>query len=136
MIIRQTTNRDFELFVPSPEDIAEAKAFGIEPSFPPAHKCFTVSCNGLPVAIGGNNGDQVWFVTSAHAWKLRSKAKRTFRKLIMEHRDRMLRHYPVIWNYVWVGNTSHIRFLKTIGAVFHNEFTGDCEQFQLFTIGG
>ncbi|MRT52228.1 DUF2833 domain-containing protein, partial [Xylella fastidiosa subsp. multiplex] len=31
------------------------------------------------------------------------------------------------------GNKSHIRFLKTIGAVFHNEFTAD-GQFQLFTI--
>ncbi|MRU27461.1 phage protein Gp13 family protein, partial [Xylella fastidiosa] len=28
---------------------------------------------------------------------------------------------------------AHIRFLKTIGAVFHNEFTAD-GQFQLFTI--
>lgn len=136
MIIRPATERDFECFTPSPEDIAEAKAYGIEPSFPPATECVTLSLHGMPVAIGGNCGDQVWFVTSAQAWKLRSKTKREFRKLIMEYRDLMLTKYPTIWNYVWVGNTSHIRFLKSIGAVFHNEFTGDCKQFQLFTIGG
>jgi hypothetical protein len=136
MIIRPTTDSDFENFEPSPEDIAEAKAYGIEPSFPPASECVTLSLHGEPLAIGGNEGDRVWFVTSAQAWRLRSNTKRKFRKLIMEYRDLMLTKYPTIWNYVWVGNTSHIRFLKSIGAVFHNEFTGPSRQFQLFTIGG
>ncbi|WAK44886.1 hypothetical protein pEaSNUABM57_00004 [Erwinia phage pEa_SNUABM_57] len=137
MIIRPTTEMDIKLFEPSPEDIAEAKAYGIEPAFPPASECVTLCISLLmPLAIGGNSGDQVWFVTSKFAWTLEGKHKREFRKLIMEYRDLMLTKYPTIWNYVWVGNTSHIRFLKSIGAVFHNEFTGDCKQFQLFTIGG
>ncbi|AIT13664.1 internal virion protein A [Salmonella phage BP12A] len=136
MIIRPTTERDFELFKPSDEDIDEAKAYGIEPSFPPASKCVTMSLHELPVAIGGNNGDQVWFVTSAEVWRLSRPAKLEFRKLILEYRDTMLKQYPTIWNYVWLGNKSHVRFLKSIGAVFHNAFTGDSNQFQLFTIGG
>lgn len=136
MIIRPTTERDFKLFVPSPEDIAEAHAYGIEPSFPPASECVTLLGNGVPLAIGGNVGSQCWFVTSARVWKLSMKTRREFRKLILEYRDTMLKQYPTIWNYVWVGNKSHIRFLKSIGAVFHNEFTGDSNQFQLFTIGG
>lgn len=136
MIIRKTTLRDLELFTPSPEDIAEAKAYGIEPKLSLNDSMHTVSLYGLPVAIGGNAGDQVWFVTSANAWRLRTKGKREFRKCIIEYRNKMLEQYPVIWNYVWVGNTHHIRFLKTIGAVFHNEFTGADGQFQLFTIGG
>lgn len=136
MIIRPTTERDFKLFVPSPEDIAEAHAYGIEPSFPPASECVTLLGNCVPLAIGGNIGSQCWFVTSAEVWQLSLKSRKEFRKLILEYRDTMLKQYPVIWNYVWLGNKSHIRFLKSIGAVFHNEFTGDSNQFQLFTIGG
>ncbi|UUB18443.1 scaffold protein [Salmonella phage vB_SalS_PC192] len=136
LIIRPTKETDFERFTPSPEDIAEAHAYGIEPSFPPASECVTMSLHGMPVAIGGNCWGQVWFVTSARVWKLSVKTRREFRKLILEYRDTMLKQYPIIWNYVWVGNKSHIKFLKSIGAVFHNEFTGDSNQFQLFTIGG
>lgn len=135
MIIRKTTLSDIRLFTPSPEDIAEAKAYGIEPELHLDDSMMTVSLYGAPLAIGGNKGDQVWFVTSADAWRLRMASKREFRKCIIEYRNKMLEQYPVIWNYVWVGNTHHIRFLKTIGAVFHNEFNTD-GQFQLFTIGG
>ena len=87
MIIRPTTERDFKLFEPSPEDVAEAKAYGIEPSFPPASECVTMTLHGMPVAIGGNRGDQVWFVTSAEVWRLSLKSRKEFRKLILEYRD-------------------------------------------------
>lgn len=137
MIIRQSTEMDLKLFEPSPEDIAEARAYGIEPAFPPASECVTMCISPLmPLAIGGNEGDQVWFVTSKYVWSLEGKHKREFRKLIMEYRDKMLSQYRVIWNFVWVGNTNHVRFLKSIGAVFHNEFADAGKQFQLFTIGG
>lgn len=136
MNIRQSRGSDFRLFKPSPEDIAEAKAYGIEPSFPHPSECVTLTYCGIPLAIGGNCGDQVWFVTSADAWSLPREDKKAFRECIIEYRDKMLAKYPTIWNYVWVGNKSHIRFLKTIGAVFHDVFTGDSNQFQLFTIGG
>ena len=94
---------------------------------------------GKPIAFGGNQGDCVWFLTSFEVERMTREEKLQFRALIMEYRDTMLAQYPTLWNYVWVGNKSHIRFLKSIGAVFHDNFsvspkTG--ENFQLFTIGG
>lgn len=136
LIIRPTKESDFERFTPSPEDIDEAKAYGIEPSFPPASECVTLSLYGFPLAIGGNVGDRCWLVTSDKVEKLSLKAKLKFRKLVIEYRDQMLEQYESLWNFVYIGNEPHIRFLKSIGAVFHNEFTGDSNQFQLFTIGG
>lgn len=133
MILRPTTLRDLESFSPSPEDLAEAQAAGHPPAFPDVTECVTLSCYGKPLAIGGHQGDQCWFVTDKDAWRLRPQGKRMFRKLIIQYRDELLKQYPVIWNFVWVGNTHHIRFLKTIGAVFHDEFTMGGE-FQLFTI--
>lgn len=137
MYIRPTLKGDFAIFMPSKEDRAEAYAAGHDATFPDASECVTMWGRGVPLAIGGNCGDQVWFVTS---WivtnRLTRVEKMEFRKLILEYRDTMLKQYPILWNYVWLGNKSHIRFLKSIGAVFHNEFTGDCKQFQLFTIGG
>ena len=136
LIIRPTKESDFERFTPSPEDIAEAKAYGIEPSFPPASECVTLSLYGFPLAIGGNVGDRCWLVTSDKVEKLSLKDKLKFRKLVIEYRDQMLEQYETLWNFVYIGNEPHIRFLKSIGAVFHNGFTGDSNQFQLFTIGG
>lgn len=133
MFIRPTIQSDFEQFTPAYHDILEAQAMGITPSFPDASECVTLDHGGYPLAIGGNCGDQCWFVTSDQAWKLSMEHKREFRRLIMEHRDGLLERYECLWNYVWVGNKSHIRFLKSIGAVFHDEFTRD-GQFQLFTI--
>lgn len=133
MFIRPTLESDFEIFKPSREDRLEAYAGGHKPTFPDASECVTLWGTGRPLAIGGNCGDQVWFVTSYHVAHLSREYKKLFRKAIMEYRDMVLEVYPVIWNYVWVGNKSHIRFLKTIGAEFHDEFTLD-GQFQLFTI--
>lgn len=89
-------------------------------------------------AYGGNQGDNVWFLTTRMTERLTPKGKKEFRKQIMEYRDQMLAQYPMLWNYVWEGNKSHIRFLKSIGAVFHDDkwtrspVTG--EVFNLFTI--
>lgn len=133
MHIRQTTERDLEVFIPSHHDILEAHAMGIEPSFPPATECVTLSLGDLPLAIGGNCDGQCWFVTSTEALHLSRSDKLRFRELIMEHRDNLLEQYDILWNYVWVGNKPHIRFLKTIGATFHEEYL-EGGQFQLFTI--
>lgn len=133
MRIRLTRSTDFEVFAPAHHDILEAEAAGIEPSFPPASECVTLDLNGFPLAIGGNRGDQVWFVTSDQVWSLDRADKMTFRDLIMEYRDMLLDIYPSLWNFVWTGNGPHKRFLKSIGAEFHEEFTQD-GRFQLFTI--
>lgn len=133
MIIRPTTESDFKVFVPSHHDILEAEALGITPSFPPASECVTLSHYGFPLAIGGNVGDRCWLVTSDEVEQLSLKTKLKFRKLVIEYRDQMLEQYESLWNFVYIGNKPHIRFLKSIGAVFHEEYTRG-GQFQLFTI--
>lgn len=134
MIIRDTTQTDVFMFVPHIDDIKEAVAAGVEKFFPDSLEGVkSVDNKGHVMAIGGNMGDQVWFLTSHKVDYMSRNDKLRFRKCIIEYRDKMLETYPVLWNYVWIGNRSHIRFLKTIGAVFHNEFTLG-GQFQLFTI--
>lgn len=107
-----------------------------------AHRTSTsvvlVDALGTVYAYGGNQGDCVWFLTTKHTESLNHKDKLEFRSKIVRHRDHLLKDYPVLWNYVWEGNKSHIRFLKSIGAVFHDDkwtrspVTG--EVFNLFTI--
>ncbi|UZT50461.1 hypothetical protein [Enterobacter phage 04_vB_Eclo_IJM] len=49
----------------------------------------------------------------------------------------MLDHPGPSGNYVWSGNKSHIKFLKLLGAKFHDDWTVSPvtgERFQLFTI--
>lgn len=133
MFIRKSKPTDFEVFTPAYHDILEAQALGITPSFPDASECVTLDLDGYPLAIGGNQGDQVWFVTSDQVWRLDRASKLEFRERIMEYRDMMLDVYPSLWNFVWTGNGPHIRFLKSIGAVFHEEYTQG-GKFQLFTI--
>lgn len=134
MNIRPSKDSDFIVFNPSIHDLAEAQAYGIDPSFPEAEHCVTLEYQGYPLAIGGNEGDQCWFVTSENVWELDYKQKVNFRRLIMEHRDQLLETFPVLWNFVWVGNTPHFKFLKSIGAVFHDKFSDESKSFQLFTI--
>lgn len=133
MYIRTSKSTDFEVFTPAHHDILEAEAYGITPSFPPASECVTMDLNGFPLAIGGNNGDQVWMVTSNQVWRLGRADKLRFYKEVCKYRDRMLDSYSVLWNFVYVGNIPHIRFLESIGAVFQDEYTGD-GMFRLFTI--
>lgn len=147
MYIRKATEEDVHYFLwnLSDEDVRECKAnFGTTQGLTDrmlAHlssqSVVLVDRLGEIYAYGGNLGDNVWFLTSHQVSRLRPKAKREFFKCIKEHRDLMLDQYPVIWNYVWSGNKSHIRFLKLLGAKFHDEWTtspATGERFQLFTI--
>lgn len=133
MYIRNTVSNDFELFIPAYHDVLEAQAMGIEPSFPAVTECVTLDHDGFPLAIGGNVGDQCWLVTSDKVEKLSLKAKLKFRKLVIEYRDQMLERYESLWNFVYIENEPHIRFLKSIGAEFQEEYTFD-GKFQLFII--
>ena len=136
MHLRIARPNDFDLFTPAHHDLLEAQALGIDPAYPPAHQCIVMDREGFPVAIGGLSGDQVWFITSDQVWRLDRAERLEFRRLIMVYRNNMVKRYGTIWNYVWIGNKPHMRFLRSIGAVFHNEFTGEFDEFQLFTIGG
>lgn len=133
MFLRNAVNDDFDKFTPAYHDILEAEAAGITPSFPPATECVVLDLGGFPLAIGGDVNGQCWFVTSDQVWRLNRVNKMRFRKCIMEYRDKLLEKYDVLWNYVFTENAPHIRFLKSIGAVFHEEYSED-GKFQLFTI--
>ncbi|AWD92518.1 internal virion protein A [Pectobacterium phage Jarilo] len=133
MLIRPSSQVDIYNFKPHKDDLNEALAAGHEPSFPNPQDCVSLVHEGTVLAIGGNHEDQVWFVTSHLVDSLTTSERSRFRKLIVAYRDIMLDSYPVLWNYVWIGNKSHIRFLKTIGAEFHKEYSMN-GLFQLFTI--
>lgn len=138
MIIRMAGHYDITSFEPAEDDIAEARAAGVN-----WKECLqgdvvaAIYGRDQVLALGGNQGDQCWFVLDEFTESLPVRLKLRFRKLIMGYRDQMLKQYPVLWNYVWVGNKSHIRFLKSIGAEFQDEFTESPitgERFQLFII--
>lgn len=141
MIIRKATTLDVETLSPHFDDLEEAKAAGIDwkENLMEAIGEHTVALefNDKVLAIGGNSGDQCWFVTDASTAELPKASRLAFRRAILEYRNKMLASYKVLWNFIWVGNKNHMRFLKSIGAVFHEEYvelpsTGD--RFQLFTI--
>lgn len=141
MIIRKATNLDVEALSPHSDDLEEALAAGIDwkANLLEAIGEHTVSLefNGKVLAIGGNSGDQCWFVTDASTTKLPKASRLAFRRAILEYRNKMLATHKTLWNFIWVDNKNHMRFLKSIGAVFHDEYielplTGG--RFQLFTI--
>lgn len=147
MYIRKATEEDVHYFLwhLSNDDVLECKAnFGStvgmsERLLSHLTESSVVLTNriGEIYAYGGNQGDNVWFLTSGQVDLLRPKGKREFIRCISEYRDLMLDQYGTIWNYVWSGNKSHIRFLKLLGAQFHDEWTVSPvtgERFQLFTI--
>lgn len=147
MYIRKATEEDVNYFLwhLSKDDVDEALAnYGTYVGMTErmlAHltesSVVLTDSTGEVYAYGGNQGDNVWFLTSSQAFLLSSKRKREFIQRISEYRDLMLDQYGTIWNYVWSGNKSHIRFLKLLGAKFHDEWTTSPvtgERFQLFTI--
>lgn len=149
MHLREATLKAVERFKPAHDDHLEALAAGI--NWKENMKAAVINGNcvmiqpfgierafeSFPMAIGGNMGDQCWFVVSEQSKHWSYGTRKEFIRLIKEHRDELLKIYPVLWNYVWEDNKSHYRFLRAIGAVFHDEFTESPitgERFQLFTI--
>ena len=144
MYIRKATEQDVRSFEIAIDDINELMAHDprrdlesvLLSHLTPSSVVLTNGV-GEVFAYGGNQGDNVWFLTSGLVYKLRPKDKRGFIKRISEYRDLMLDQYGTIWNYVWSGNKSHIKFLKLLGAKFHDDWTVSPvtgERFQLFTI--
>lgn len=153
MYIKQTKESDIESFTPSHDDKLELEAMtghqytraffeGRMYQHRTQTNCVTLWHEGreysTPVAIGGNKGDCVWFITSSVLKFYPRQAREEFRKAIVEYRDKMLELYPVIWNYVWSGNVEHIRLLKTLGAEFPDghdlKIAETGEVFKLFLI--
>lgn len=143
MFIRKATEADLESFELSIDDIMEFSANNPNRDLKETlrlhltESSVVLDVGGTALAYGGNQGDNVWFLTSRLTSRLTRSRKREFARLISEYRDLMLDQYGTIWNYVWSGNKSHIKFLKLLGAKFHDEWTVSPvtgERFQLFTI--
>lgn len=144
MYIRKATEQDVLSFEIAIDDINELMAHdprrdlkSVLLSHLTPSSVVLVDALGTVYAYGGNQGDNVWFVTSRLVSRLSKAEKREFGLHIARYRDLMLDQFPVLWNYVWIGNSSHIRFLKLLGAKIHDEWitspiTG--ERFILFTI--
>ncbi|QEG09593.1 internal capsid protein [Escherichia phage Pisces] len=144
MYIRKATEQDVLSFEIAIDDINELMAHdprrdlkSVLLSHLTPSSVVLVDALGTVYAYGGNQGDNVWFVTSRLVSRLSKAEKREFGLHIARYRDLMLDQFPVLWNYVWSGNKSHIRFLRLLGAKFHPEVTISPvtgERFQLFTI--
>lgn len=144
MYIRKATEQDVRSFEIAIDDINELMAHDprrdlesvLLSHLTPSSVVLTDAL-GTVYAYGGNQGDNVWFLTSRLVSRLSKDEKREFGLHIARYRDLMLDQFPVLWNYVWSGNKSHIRFLRLLGAKFHHEVTVSPvtgERFQLFTI--
>lgn len=134
MYITKCLQHDADKFEPCVADVLEAHAMGVSDlTITPDENTVALLKGDSVLALGGNTGDQVWFLTSAEVGQLSLKERLEFRRLIMDYRDLMLTRYPTLWNYVWLGNKAHRRFLKSIGATFKDEYLLD-GQFQLFII--
>lgn len=144
MYIRKATEQDVRSFEIAIDDINELMAHDprrdlksvLLSHLTPSSVVLTDAL-GTVYAYGGNQGDNVWFLTSSLVSRLSKAEKREFGLHIARYRDLMLDQFPVLWNYVWIGNSSHIKFLKLLGAKFHDDWTVSPvtgERFQLFTI--
>lgn len=144
MYIRKATEQDVRSFEIAIDDINELMAHdprrdleSVLLSHLTQSSVVLTDALGTVYAYGGNQGDNVWFLTSRLVSRLSKAEKREFGLHIARYRDLMLDQFPVLWNYVWSGNKSHIRFLRLLGAKFHHEVTVSPvtgERFQLFTI--
>lgn len=91
------------------------------------------------LALGGWQGDSVWFITTKAVDSLSNRGKAKFIKALKDNRDYVLKkHGGPVGNVIWEGATRHRGFLKALGATFHDwwhvsEATG--ERFQFFTVG-
>ena len=143
MYIRKATLQDASRIVISGDDLMEFNAYDPNRDLTAtlishlSESSVVLTHNGSVLAYGGNSGDCVWFLTDDRVNYLAYAEKLCMLETIKRYRDLMLDQYGTIWNYVWVNNKSHIKFLKRLGAEFHESWTESPttgERFQLFTI--
>lgn len=95
---------------------------------------YTMIHDEVVYAIGGELNGCVWFLTSRYLSESSKEIKRSFIKVMNEHKERVLDETGFIWNYIWKGNASHITFLKMMGAEFPDDNEETPENFKLFFI--
>lgn len=98
------------------------------------YEIYTMIHDDLVMAIGGELNGCVWFLTSTNLTNQNKVTKKEFIRVMNEHKERVLDETGYIWNFIWEGNTTHIGFLKMMGAEFP-EIEGEVpEEFKFFII--
>jgi hypothetical protein len=117
------TARDAVLIAPflRREDADEARALtGMAPdqavlaSYAVTPECYVIKKDHWPVGLFGKDGHSVWMVGTD---RLTSDVT-AFLRASKEVMDFMAGN-DVVWNYVWTGNSLHIRWLRWLGCEFH-----------------
>ena len=128
-------NHEFNLMDPN-RDMVEVLYEALQA----ADECWLgVDEDGNWLALGGWQGDSVWFITTKAVDSLNIRGRAKFIKTLRDNRDDVLKkHGGPVGNVIWEGATRHRGFLKALGATFHDwwhvsEATG--ERFQFFTVG-
>lgn len=124
------------------QDVVEVTELGATPeyavqqSFQNSHKKFSVRLNTgeLVCSFGvGSVTDDIGMV-----WLLGTKHIKKIRKTFLKHSRDWLAHlmvgYDFVYNVVHIGNTTSVKWLKWLGAVFLGEPAP--ANFQYFRIGG
>ncbi|EPN9191334.1 phage protein Gp13 family protein [Enterobacter roggenkampii] len=95
---------------------------------------YTMIHDDVVYAVGGELNGCVWFLTSNQLTESNKEIKRSFIKVMNEHKERVLDETGFIWNFIWKGNKTHISFLKMMGAEFPDETEDVPKNFKLFII--
>ena len=76
----------------------------------------------------GVNLNYVWMLCTGMVERHQMKFLRAAKKLLADY----LEKYTHLENFVWLGNEQHVKWLKWMGANFHDVVKINNEDFQLF----
>ena len=71
---------------------------------------------GTRYAIGGYSNGSVWMLTSEYVTTFKNKERSRFIAELLNNLNVALQRYPVLSNYIWVGNPMHIKLVRHMGA--------------------
>ena len=78
--------------------------------------------------VDGMQLNYVWMLCTGMVERHQMKFLRAAKKLL----DDYLEKYTHLENFVWLGNEQHVKWLKWMGANFHDVVKVNNEDFQLF----
>lgn len=92
----------------------------------------TIYLDGVPVGLfgyqeDGEGGCQVWAMGSDEM----ISEPLSFQRASKELRDQLLEQFSTLYNQVYVRNTGHLKWLESLGAVFHPSDDPDFLYFEI-----
>lgn len=90
--------------------------------------------SGVVYLIGGYTSEGVcWLLTSKYVKSFTLSEMKQFINLLIKGRDEALLVHPYLWNVAWLGNKTHLKFIKLLGATLEEhlqlEIKGKNEMF-------